>query len=381
MRNRQGGFILITVYLMLAFLLVPAAVLFARSLGHLRSSQRLQNLMQTQYLAEAALDRAIVSLRDPVFLAGVSDSASDPEIAYTALGSGGYEVDVDPIAGRPGIYRVQAVGYYPARQSNSPGFVNRTLESYTRVTPAGPPSAGILGDLSVNLNGSLRVDSYDSRQPGGVRSTGRGVVGSNGVLSNSIRINGSTQVFGDVLSGPGSGADTIQITGSSMVTGQVGAAPARFDLPPVTEPAGNTELRINGHQTVTLPGGVHHYSRITVSGGGRLSFTGPAVVYTGDLTLNGNAVTTAGNLPPNLTFRVAGAGQVTLNGNTSFYGAIYAPESSVTLNGNNRLFGSVVGKRLTGNGSAEIWYDEALDTGDSGGNSNSVQVVSWSDPL
>lgn len=379
--KNQEGFVLIAVYLLIAFCLVPSIALSAHSLTHVRAAQRSQNAITTHYLAEAALDQAVVSLRDPAFLAAITDAPSDPEIAYSALGAGGYEVDIDPVAGRPGFYRIEAVGYYPARQVTSYGFQSRTLESYTRVTPASSPPVGIMGDVSVELNGTLRVDSYDSRVPGGIVSTGNGVVGSNGILANSIRITGSTEVFGDVLSGVGSGPDAIRMTGSSIVTGTSGPATSRFSLPPVVEDVGEVDLLIRSHEIVTLPGGVHRYRSITVKAGGQLSFTGSATVYTSELSLRGHALATADNKPPNLTINVVGAGEVELGGSTDFYGSIYAPEASVRLTGTNRLYGSVVGRTLTSHGTVEIWYDDALSVGGPSGGDNEVTLLSWTDAL
>jgi len=163
-----------------------------------------------------------------------------------------------------------------------------------------------------------------------------------------------------------------------VVTGSVGPASEATALPPVTESLGTEELRINSRQTVTFPGGTYRFSRITVNGGGRLEFTGPATLIVGEMDLNGNSITTAENLPKNLKIKVAGTGQVQLNGSSTFYGVIYAPEAQVSLNGSTRIFGAVTGRRIDGNGSVDAWYDEALQDEPWGG-SNQVTTLSWRD--
>lgn len=379
-KNSQRGFILISLYLLLAVFAVYGLCISTQSLADVRSSQKTQHNLQTLYLAEAGLDRAIVLLRDPAFSALVSDGASDPEIGYTALGAGGYQVDIDPVPGRTGIYRIQASGFFPGTQPTLPEYRRRDVDSYAQVQPSGAAPPGLFGEQGVNLNGSVRVDSYNSSS-GTVRSTGHGRVGTNAVTASAVRINGSVVVYGDVMAGPGSNRDAIRITGSSVVTGRVGPADQSYPLSPVEESAGTEDLRINGNQTVTLAGGVHHYRQLTVNGGGRLTFSGPATLIVDSLTLNGNAIATSGNIPANLTIKVAGSSRVTLNGNTSFYGTIYAPRSSVVLNGSNRLFGAVTGQFLTGNGSVELWADDALSGSGGSGTGNQVQVISWTESI
>lgn len=379
-KSSQRGFILISLYLLLAVFAVYGLCVSTQSLADVRSAQKTEHNLQTLYLAEAGLDRAIVSLRDPAFSALVSDGASDPEIRYTALGAGGYQVDIDPVPGRPGIYRIQASGFFPGTQTTLPDYRRRDVDSYARVQPSGGAPPGLFGEQGVNLNGSVRVDSYNSSS-GAVRSTGHGRVGTNAITASAVRINGSVVVYGDVMAGPGSASDAIRITGSSVVTGRVGSADQAYPINPVEEPAGTEDLRINGNQTVMLAGGVHHYRQLTVNGGGRLTFSGPATLVVDSLTLNGNAIATSGNIPANLTIRVAGSSRVTLNGNASFYGTIYAPRSEVVLNGSNRLFGAVTGRLLTGNGSVELWGDDALSASGGSGTGNQVQVISWTESI
>jgi choice-of-anchor A domain-containing protein len=94
--------------------------------------------------------------------------------------------------------------------------------------------------------------------------------------------------------------------------------------------------------------------------------------------LSGNSSGGAsGNRPENLyVYGLQGVTSITLSGNSSFVGAIYAPEAVLTLNGGgaaNNLIGAAVVNSVTLNGHYDFHYDTYL-----GGNQNSSYVVaSW----
>ncbi len=371
---------LITLYCFVVVLLTQAVGLLALNVAEVRAAERLRNQVQVQYLAEAAVDRAIASLRSPAFVAGVADrSGDDLEIPYAALGTGGYEVDVDPVPGRPNIFRINATSYFPRRDTTAVGFVRRALEAYARTQPAGRLPPGLVGDRGVTLSGSVRVDSYDSSRGGTPRSTGHGLIGSNGSDRGAITINGSVDVFGDVLAGPGAPRDAILIIGSSRVSGQIGAAAEAYSMLAVNEAAGTEDLSLSGNRTLTLPGGTYRYKQVSISGRARLIFTGPATIYAETVSLSGNSITTADNRPTNLSIKVPGGGGVSLSGTSDFYGLIYAPESQISMSGSNALYGAVVGRTIRLSGSVNFWYDEALNRFGGGGSSNQVSILSWTE--
>lgn len=369
MGKRDGGFILITVYLLLALLLVPAAALFAHSLSHVRSSQRLQSNLQAYQLAEAGLDWAITQFRNNPLWAGGTGT----------LSAGNYTVTLQNL----GNNRQRVTSQGTANQ----GFpAVRSVETIVLVTANPLFPYAMFGNESVTLSGNANTDSYNSSVgPYNSATAGsNGDVGTNGISAGNVSLSGNASVNGDVYVGTGGDPNTvITMTGNSTITG---GPPSALNTPqpmtPVTVPGGLTNqgnLSISGNNTVTLPGGTYLYSSVSISGNGGLNFTGPVTLYlTGQLSVSGNGIGTVSNLPPGLLIHVQGSGNVNFSGNANFYGAVYAPESDISISGNGAFYGATIGKKITNSGNGGVHYDEALQNV-GGGAGGQVQVLSWQD--
>jgi RHS repeat-associated protein len=93
---------------------------------------------------------------------------------------------------------------------------------------------------------------------------------------------------------------------------------------------------------------VYNFNSLTTNGSSQIQIVGPVIInLTGDLILNGSIGVS--NNPDWLKVRI-GTGGVTLNGSTSFYGGVIAPNGTVTINGSTSLIGNVVCKKLIVNG-------------------------------
>jgi len=243
----------------------------------------------------------------------------------------------------------------------------------------------MFGNTSATLTGNANTDSYNSANgPYNAQTAGsHGDVGTNGISAGNVGLTGNATVKGDVYVGTTGNPNTvITMTGNSAITGNRSALNTPQPMTPVTVPGGlisQGALSVSGNNTVTLPGGTYLYSSISVSGNGRLRFTGVATLYlTGTLSVSGNGIGTASNLPPNLLIYVHGNGNVSFTGNGSFYGAVYAPESSVQISGNGAFYGATLGRTITNSGNGGVHYDQALQ-GVGGGAGGQVQALSWQD--
>jgi hypothetical protein len=328
-----------------------------RSLSESSISARHVGSQQVLHLAEAGLDQAILLLRQAPL-----GTASPPQVSYTALGAGEFDAAVTGptiFAGNRFRYRIQATGYVPNRNTSALGFQQRAVEAYVELTGPSRFPVAAFADQTIAVSGNGFIDSYNSANgpydPGTAGSNGN--VGTNSIASGSVSLSGNAEV-----------------------TGSVTAASTATALPPVSVPGGipnGGTLSVSGNTTVNLPGGTYWFTSLSVSGNGRLNFTGPATVYlTGSVSVSGNGIGTAINLPPNLLLYVAGNAGVSFSGNANFYGGIYAPESSISISGNGSFFGAVVGRTIANSGNGNVHYDEALQSVSSSG-ANQAAILSW----
>ena len=173
-------------------------------------------------------------------------------------------------------------------------------------------------------------------------------------------------------------SDSSGSYGPFAVTGNITASEASaWNMPLSTIPSGVTNqgaLSISGNTTMTLGQGVYWFSSISIAGNAQLVATGPVKIYvTGNISITGNGMTTAGNTPSNMliygTVDPNNADnkteKVDIGGNAAFYGAIYAPGADIKVNGNAgaAIYGAVTGNKVTLDSAALHWDEDLLNLG------------------
>lgn len=385
MLTNRRGIVLITAFLAIALLLVLSGVFFMSSITEQRASQRQLAVTAAFYLAEGGIDDAMAKLR-----ADNNYPGSAP--AVIQLGAGGQletRVTQPDIVNQPDLRRIESWGYTPSKDQSSYGYQVKKLEAYVTVTPNPLFMMAILTQDEIEMNGSGSLDSYDSSKgaydPASAGSDAD--IGSNNKSNEEpvIQIKGNFTINGDAGVGPGVPyQDAIKVWPQSNITGGQSNYTKEIAMPPVIVPgnlSNSGDLDIGGGASQVFPGGDYWFSSVKIAGNGQLQFTGPAVVYvTGDIDIAGNSVTTSSDLPANLVFKVAGAHDVKLTGDTDFYGGIYAPESEINLNGNGKVFGALTAKEVDINGNVDFHYDEAMKNVP-GGAGYLVELNAWHESL
>lgn len=257
---------------------------------------------------------------------------------------------------------------------------NATASSTALVTQA-TGNFGVVGLDSINFGSNVKTDSYNSATgPYSAGSAGSfGHVGSNG----DITLTDSVWVRGD--SRPGVGRT---VTGGSRSSGSDAPLTAALSYPPVdSSPYSSTNndnnLLPSGYRgpnfslsgMLTMPAGNYYFTDFRLADSAVLNVTGPVTVYvSGKITMIGGARTN-GNRPENLKFKVVGSGAVDLYEDISIAAEYYAPESAVLLSEQAHIYGSIVGRTVTGSGSAFLHYDESLPGGGGGSSSATISLV------
>ena len=223
-------------------------------------------------------------------------------------------------------------------------IISTTTSTNTVVTD--PFADAAHGRSWVELIGNAWTDSYNSN-------------------NGQYNVGGNRGHHGDVSTDSTANA-AITLTTGSTVDGQAIVGPGGD---PATGIDNQGALSITGNRTVTLSEGTYWFSSINVAGNGKLKTTGAVKVYvTGSVDIGGNGVATAGNLPPNFllygTVDPSNAANkctsVSIHGNGSFYGAVYAPDAAIQVAGNAANYGALTGNTIRINGNGGFHYDEQL---------------------
>lgn len=379
---------MISSFLVLSVIGTFSAALFSKEIAFYRTAERTENRIRAFHLAESGVDQAIMQLRNNLSYGSQN---------YAALGSrGGYDIQIDtPDLTQPNLRRVTATGHVPTNVATAYGYSTRQIVAYVNFTPQ-TSSYALFSNSSIQMSGNTETDSYDSRNGAYYLQTPRqnGHVGTNTTSGSLVMISGNTRIKGNLMVGPGGDPSRVVVmSGNSRIEGTRRAASSRTSFDPVRVPSGLTSqgsLTAVGNSSLTFPGGTYWFSSIHVSGNGKVNFTGPATVYvTGGVSITGNGLVSAQNLPPNLTLKVCGESsgtqrrdQVMITGNGDFYGSIYAPASDVVFEANADLYGAVVGSTIQSSGNGEIHYDEALNSASgasSGSASSTTSVLAWTE--
>lgn len=187
----------------------------------------------------------------------------------------------------------------------------------------------------------------------------QGNIVSNGTieLSKNAVVNGNAQ------------AQTIVIKDSARVTGSKTVLTQPLSFPPVVLPTGlknlgNVDARDGQVKTVSGPASFQ-VENLKVGENSRLvidNARGPVTLYvTGNVSPSkSGAIAVTDPNPEKFAIYVTGSGNVSLSGQTQFYGVIYAPKSVVRLSDQGKFLGSYVGSQITLDKNAVMRFDSAL---------------------
>ena len=216
------------------------------------------------------------------------------------------------------------------------------------------------------MSGNSAFDSYNSNYGayGGSNKSSAGEMATDSTQAGGVSLNGNAKINGSVLVGYGGDPSTVVTVNHATITGTRSNLSEDWSTPdPVTTPETHTDTTINvsGNNTVTLAAGVYHVASISISGNAKIVTTGAVQIYVeGSISITGNGIVVPNNHPANLLLYSVNSGNVSIAGNGSFYGGIYAPNSAVTASGNGDVFGAVIAKTYAQSGNSSTHFDLAL---------------------
>jgi len=267
-------------------------------------------------------------------------------------------------------WRIDSIGYWGS--SNNPMGVSN-IETIIENSGNALFDKALWGIDSVDLGGTVLVDSYDPAQGNynPITNAGEeGSVGSNG----SVVASGTVEIFGDLAWGPeGSYSQSPNVT----VTGDKTQLPQERYFPPLPNfsiPAGSpsaapkngtvtinpgsyTDFNIGTGGTLKLNPGVYYVDTISEAATGSLEITGETTIFVkSGLDLDGQGVINPMGNPTQMTIYYDGTSEATFVGGSSAYLEVYAPNAPVKLAGDADFFGSFIGRTLQMTGTPQVHF-------------------------
>lgn len=373
MRTGEQGWVFLGAMVTLTVLFILGSLLIERSQNSLNTTMLDNQAARSFHLAEAGIHRALWALNQHN---GWLTYAGDSQ---TSLGQGYYEVAVSPAPiDRDAITNnltVFSTGYLPGPNGT------RRLPRRIKVVVTKDQrffSYAIFGRNKVKIgNGTVMVkaDSYHSGYGGygGGNVKENADVGTNGTAADSVEILPQGEVHGDITVGPGASPLSTVVNNKGLVTGTISTGTSPVLLPSVYNvPVGAINLGdvyLDGSQTLTLNEGVYYMTDLDVLGSAGITCNGKVTIYldcttdpgSPDIRIGGNGIVNTSQIPKDLVIYCRDTvPSIAVSGNSTFYGAIYAPQADIVLN-SGAVHGAIVGKTVTMNGAtSSLHYDEAL---------------------
>lgn len=372
-RPRERGALFLLALMALTVLLLLGASLMEKAQTALHRATQENRSTKSFHLAEAGIHSALHGLNQPngwLTYTGESDMA---------VAGGFFDVAVAPAPSARGLFTdrvtLLATGYLPG-----PNGAQRnpcTIRVLAHKDPRYFAYAAFGSDKVTIGNGSVTVmaDSYssDSGDYGG-GNVGEGAdIGTNSTAADAVVILAQGELHGSVTVGAGACVPSSCVQNSGTITGDITALNVPHLLPSVGSiPPGVTELGdiwLDSNEELVLDAGSYHMTDLDLFGSAQITCNGKVVIYidqtsdagSPDIRIGGKGIVNTSQIPANLVLYCCDdVVDITISGNGTLYGGIYAPQADITMN-SGEVYGSVVGRTVTMNGAdSHLHYDEAL---------------------
>ena len=397
-RSERGG-ALAMIILSVAGLAALSAAMMTVGLSSAREQNAEALESQAEYVCQAGLSQSLYQMQRGL-------DANVGSLAQKQSWGGG-RFWVSAAAAGPNLTRLTANG-----MENG---VGKSQELVVRSVPVNMWTHALFGKDSINLDDSVRVDSYNSTlgtyasqvvgAGNSAHALANGAVGSNG----DIGVHPASWIWGNATPGPG---HTVTLTGGS-VSGSTTAATEPVVFPPINVPTYTNFGALTVNSATTIPTGDRTYTNLAVRSNKVLTITGPANIVVSNLTMNSNAqiliddaagpvtltvidnfvlqqnstIRPLSNNPANLRLNmlsdnvadpevVVQLDTVTIASNSTIYGCVYAPEACIVLSSNFSLFGALMSRSLDLNSNCNFHFDEHLLAAMFNG-TYTYEMVSW----
>jgi hypothetical protein len=392
-KHEEQGFVLMVAVIVMVFLLLLVTPFLFQLSNDSRLTRKSCKSSVALSLAEAGIERTIWELNYGDVTSWEGDSSE------RTLTISDFQTATGDVVGDIEISIADPEGDDPIVESNGRvAFGGSQIQ--TRVILVGlggfPAfSFGAFGNNGIHIDRHITLDSYDSRNGvyGGVNIGSEAHIGTNSTLSGSIWIDANSEIKGNVFSGYDSDPDqVVTINASANISGAKRSLRTAHNLPSVLSPMGlpyrgDYSLDDNNLDTINVSG---EYGSFSTGKNSTLTIEGDVILYiTGEFYMDQNSVleiatdasltiylgagdfemdagAAMNNLsldPSKLLVYGTGSfnGEIYMDQNTAFYGAIYAPQGNVRVDVSAGIYGAVTAKNVMIDVGAVIHYDKSLE--------------------
>jgi hypothetical protein len=317
---RKNGNLFLTFILLVAVAAVLMSFFFIL-IGRVRTFPQDKNRVRAFYIAEAGIQKAIWNITTPVGLGGQGSSWRTAGLTES-FGGGQYTVSV--LDGAAGSITISSTGEVE-------GTARCLQQSMTSSSLPVAFNYGIYNNGNLTLSGNSKI---------------KGDIFSNGNMIISGNSNHST---GGTYVSPG---HTVKVGGVIVPATVLDPAPA---LPTINTAPYDSAIAT----ALTYPSANKSYSSLNLAGGttyvhGNATISG-AVTGGGTLVVSGTT-TISGNVTVAPGTTIISNKTMTISGNTNFQtGAVLYSATKITDSGNNRLNGSIMAPTITIGGNDTIY--------------------------
>ncbi len=338
-----------TVMILISFL----SVLGAAMVGLAGTSRRVAN---RRYVGKQAL--ALAQAGSDLAAARLLDNPSFTGINSTALGAGTVAISVATPTGQAS----RRVATVTATVTSGTYLVSRQAKVW--VTTSG--ASGIWGNAlaaktSFTLGGNIGVNSHPSLHAGHIHCNentthnggGAGSVDGRSTATGTITLNGNPTIAGGTQAGVAPltfPAVDQAFKDQSLANGVTSGCVSRTN--------GSTlQGKINGDVTIGGPSGAQVNGVVWVTG--TVTISGPVtgtgtIVSDGAMTLNSRTYDERADTASVAYISTATGIAISMGGNRSFKGILYAPNGTVRFQGGSEFYGMAAGNSLTFGGNPNI---------------------------
>ncbi|NIO48073.1 MAG: hypothetical protein GTN73_01340 [Candidatus Aminicenantes bacterium] len=391
-RHEEQGFVLIVGMVVMAILLLLAVPFLYQVSFENKLTNKSYKSSAAISLAEAGVDRAIWELN----YGDISSWTGDDTLRTMDISS--FQASGGSVIGDVGIKVVYPTADHPIVESRGTVLyvgdkkVVRTVRSELGGFP--PFKFAAFGDDGIMIDRQVYIDSYDSRNgdysnPGNSGSDGD--IGTNSVSFSAIYMDNSSDLAGDAVSGYESDPESVIITApGAHIDGEKRALTVPIEFPQITPPSGLLwvgDYSMSGTDSIFLSG---QYGSFTMEANSIVTIEDDVILYiTGDFYMDQNSrldiadgaslqiimgsgtfemdqTSSMNNLSRDPTKLVlfgteSFTGDIYIDQNSEFYGAIYAPNAFVELDQADGFYGAIIANNVLFDQDTVLHYDKALE--------------------